>query len=277
MKRRHSRKRNPKLLNTTKLSICAALVTITVSGISTESSALSMGGFVTYVKEQLLQQQSNDAFKTLAAQEYANGGAVAENKVKLAQTDISAELRLKQKEEIIDNYNNFLGSSSRTGFSGCEAMTTRLNDGLVEKKNDLMINSDMFMAANSGTYASEYDRNNSLLQLKYSSFCTLDMAKQGICTTTVSDALYYDNDLAAGLSTNRISESQLAGGKTAAMTIASTVRDSATTQICSKSDNNCLSSLAQDNERVAVNSMVSYSLLNQLYNRMAVNGTTTGN
>lgn len=277
MQRRHSRKGNFKLLNSTKLTICASLVTLSVAGVSTESSALSMGSFITYVKEQLLQQQTNDAFKTLAAQEYANGGAVAENKVKLAQTDISAELRLKQKEEIIDNYNNFLGSSSRTGFSGCEAITTRLNDGLVEQKNDLMINADMFMAANSGVYASEYDRNNSLLQLKYSSFCTLDMAKQGICTSTVSDALYYDNDLAAGLSASRISESQLAGGKTAAMTIASTVRDTATVQNCSKSNSNCLSSLASDNERVAVNSMVSYSLLNQLYNRMAVNGSTTGN
>lgn len=276
MKRRNSRRRNPALLNSTKLSVCAAILGLTVVGVPTESSA-SLGSFITYVKEQLLQSQTNDAFKALTTQEYANGGAIAETKVKLAQTDIAAELRLNQKEQIIDNYNDFLGSSSRTGFSGCEAVTTRLNDGLVEQKNDLMINSDMFLAANSGAYASEYDRNNSLLQLKYSSFCTLDMAKQGICTTTVSDALYYDNDLAAGLSTNRISESQLAGGKTAAMTIASTVRDSATTETCNKTDSNCLSSLAKDNERVAVNSMVSYSLLNQLYNRMAVNGTTTGN
>lgn len=266
----------PIFSNGTKLTMSAAVLSIGLISMPTESSAFSLSSIVTYLREQLMQKQTSDAIKTLTAQESVGTSVVAENRVKTAQTDITAEARLEQKNKIINNYNDFLAPSSRTSFSGCEATNTRKNDGLITQKKNLMIDAEMFDFANAGMLLSEYDKNQSLLDIKADQFCSLDLASIGFCTTKISDALYYDVDLSAGMSSGRLTETQIAGGKVAAATIANPIRNTDINQNCDSKNENCMMILAKDNERVAVNSLVSYSLLNQLYNRMAVNGTTNG-
>lgn len=255
------------VLNGTMLLVaCASLSLIAVAP---PANAFSWSGALSYIKNKLLTDQVNDAIKTATAQDAVGTSQVAETAVYAKQKEASAYNQLVRNENLLDLFNDYLSSGSMTDTSRCFAVNARAKDGQVSSKVQTLVNSDIFNTSNTGYFLSEDAKLNALSDMKMQISCTLEMSAQGYCTPQITDGQYFDVDFGMTLAKDRISENQFVSAKMGVYTIANPVSDRTTIEKCN-GDSSCGAILSSEQNRLAVSSMVTNSMLNQLYNRIAV-------
>lgn len=259
----------------TKVALCGSLIPLALLINVNTASAFSYTSALSYLKAQFLTSQQNDAFKVAVNQDSIGTAALAETTVIAKQVTATAEAQLLRKENFLDLYNNFIGPGAIPNASRCFAVNERQNDGQVPIKTQLQVKADIFNTMNQEAFTDEMERQLTLQNMKYSLTCTLEQAKQGYCTPTLTGGQYYDVDLGMSHSSNRLMDTQFMATKSGIHTIANIQTDAKVNDEC-KGDSACLSNIAAENNRIAVNSLVANSLLTQLYNRMTV-GTANDN
>lgn len=235
-----------------------------------KSEAFSFSSIVTFVKQQWQKSQLNDSVKVLTQQESVNASTLADNKLKTAQTLLSVESALKTKQSYIDIYQNFIGPDSATSSSRCYQVTARKNEVDIPLKVKQYITSEAFYIGNSINLLTGFEKDQQIVKQKFNNLCSISLSQQGFCTPILSDAINFDTDLTLATSEKRISKTQLEAGKLGILTIADSTRDLDTSHNCSQENSSCLKQTAGESNRVSINSLVSYSLLNQLYSRIPV-------
>lgn len=261
--------------NFTKIAVFGALLPVVFMANMSTASAFSYTAALSYVKAKLLTAQQSDAFKVLVNQDSVGTAALAETSVIAKQVTATAEAQLLRKENFIDLYNNFMGPGAIPDASRCFAVNERSNDATVPLKTQLHVKADIFNSMNQEAFDNEMERQQTLQTMKYSLTCTLEQAKQGYCTPSLTGGQYYDVDFGMSHSSNRLMDTQFMAVKSGIHTIANIQPDTKVSTEC-KGDTACLSYVAAENNRIAVNSLVANSLLSQLYNRMTV-GTADEN
>lgn len=258
-----------------KITLCGSLIPLSLLINVNTASAFSYTAALSYLKSKILTAQQSDAMKIAVNQDSIGTAALAETTVISKQLTATAEAQLQRKENFIDLYNNFMGPGAIPDASRCFAVNERKNDALVPIKTQLYVKSDLFNSMNQEAFTDEAERQQTLQNMKYSLTCTLEQAKQGYCTPTLSGGQYYDVDLGMSHASNRLMETQFMAAKSGIHTIANIQSDAKVDKEC-KGDSACLGNIAAENNRIAVNSLVANSLLSQLYNRMTV-GTADDN
>lgn len=253
--------------NLSKLSVGCAIIAVSLVNMNT-ASAISWSGMVTYAKQYMATNTVNDAYKTAVAQDSAGANMQGEATTMAKKQQVSAEMQLLRKENMIDLYNDYLSSSSITDTARCFSVIERAKDAAVPEKTQLMIKADLFNSMNAGNHLDDMQRSISLSDMKAQLACTLEQGKQGYCTPALTGGEYFDSDTGLVLASTRLTANQFAAGKAGIYSIADPVGD----QVIAKCETNgtCTEAMANENSRLAVNSLVANSLLNQLYNRMNV-------
>lgn len=259
----------------TKVALCSALIPLVLLMNVNTASAFNYTAALSYVKSKLLTSQQSDTFKVAVNQDSVGTAALAETSVIAKQVTATAEAQLLRKENFIDLYNDFIGPGAIPDASRCFAVNERQNDGQVPIKTQLYVKADIFNSMNQEAFNDEMERQQTLQNMKYSLTCTLEQAKQGYCTPTLSGGQYLDVDFGMSHASNRLMDTQFMATKSGIHTIANIQSDAKVNEEC-KGDSACLSNIAAENNRIAVNSLVANSLLSQLYNRMTV-GTADDN
>lgn len=254
--------------NLLKISTCCILLPVAISATHT-AQAFSFTAALSYVQAQLKTSAQNDAFKTLVNQDAYGSAALAETMVIAKQKTATAESQLLRKENLVDLYNDFLGSNAIPGSSRCFAVNETINDGKVPGKTRNFVKADLFNTMNQNSFQNEVQRQQSLQNMKYSLSCTLEQAKQGYCTPTLSGGQYFDVDFGISLASDRLMDTQFMAAKSGIYSIADILPNSTTSEQC-HGDTVCSGVVAAESNRIAINSLVSNSLLTQLYNRMTV-------
>lgn len=252
-----------------KLSLAAALSSLCLAASVNTASAWGVSGALSWAKAQLRTQMQNDVMKTAVAQDAIGSSVVAETIMLAKQKQAVAEANLQKKENLLDLYNNYIGKSALTNSSRCVAVNTRKNEVNVPLKSKLYVKADLTNSLNTGNFRDESSRLAALQGLKNSVACTLEQAAQGYCTPSLSGGQYYDSDFGMYLASDRLMDTQFIAAKAGVMTIADPLPDQKTINDCD-GDTACSAQIAQQNSRIAVNSLINNSLLTQLYNRMAV-------
>lgn len=254
--------------NLLKIVTCLMLLPIAISTTKT-ASAFNFTSALSYMQAQLKTAANNDSFKTLVNQDAYGSAALAETMVIAKQKTATAEAQLLRKENLIDLYNDFIGPNAIPDSSRCFAVNEMINDGKVPEKTRNFVKADLFNTMNQNSFKNEMQRQQSLQNMKYSLSCTLEQAKQGYCTPTLSGGQYYDVDFGMSLASDRLMDTQFMAAKSGIYTIADILPNSSISEQC-HGDTVCSGNIAVENNRIAVNSLVSNSLLTQLYNRMTV-------
>lgn len=251
--------------NLTKLSVSFAIIAIGLASMS-PASAISWAGMVTYAKQQLATNSINDSIKTAVAQDSVTANLQGEAISMANKQKIAAEMQLQRKENMIDLYNDYLSAGSMTDTARCFSVVERAKDAAVPEKTQMMVKADLFNSMNAGNHLNEMQRSLSLSDMKSQLACTFEQGKQGYCTPAITGGEYFDTDTGLILASSRLTPNQFAAGKAGIYTIADPVGD----KVVSNCETNgvCSEALANENSRLAVNSLVANSLLNQLYNRM---------
>lgn len=255
-------------INMLKLTACCLLFPIALSATKT-ASAFSYSSAISYLQAQLRTSASNDSFKTAVSQDAYGSAALAEAMVISKQKTAAAEAQLLRKENLIDLYNNYMSEDAIPNGSRCFSVNESIKDGQVPLRTQNHVRADLFNTMNQASFLNEIQRQQSLQNMKYSLTCTLEQAKQGYCTPTLSGGQYYDVDIGMSLASERLMDTQFMASKSGIHTIANTLPDISMTKQC-HGDTACSANIAAENNRIAVNSLVSNSLLTQLYNRMTV-------
>jgi hypothetical protein len=131
-----------------------------------------------------------------------------------------------------------------------------------------MVKADLFNSMNAGNHLDEMQRKHSLADMKAQLACTFEQSKQGYCTPALTGGEYFDSDTGLILASSRLTANQFAAGKVGVYSIADPVGDKVVSNC--ETNGTCTEAMANENSRLAVNSLVANSLLNQLYNRMNV-------
>lgn len=260
---------NSKVRTASRIAVFTAVLSMGFAFTTNTASALSISGAISFLASQLKTQRLNDAWKTVTAQDSVASAALAETIVKTKQTQATTEAQLLRKENLIDLYNDFIGKGAITDSSRCVAVNERKNEVNVPLKSQLLVRADIANHLNTAAFSDESLRQVALQGLKNSVACTLDQAKQGYCTPTLSGGQYFDVDYGMVLASDRLMDTQFIAAKAGVMTIADPLPDKTTMTACN-GDTACSANVAAQNSRIAVNSLVNNSLLSQLYNRMAV-------
>lgn len=268
---RSSRNGNTQTFRPNKLLVVGVLVLGCILTINTSSAMFSASSALTYIKQKLLSSQLQDSFKVVASQDSASANALAEGYAKTRQKQITAEAMIIKKERLISYVDDFLGSGGATTNSKCQAVAERNNEVLIPKLTEYSVNADLSSSVNLAL-TSPFKSDQQVAETLNSFTCTLDLAKQGVCTPTGYSADYYDSDFTFFMNKNNLLGNQAQAVKSGLDNIANVGRDQSATLGCN-SDTACTQVLVKDNQRVATNSMVAYSVLNQLYNRMALGGS----
>lgn len=268
-----SRKKGKKLVDSTsinllKIATCCVLLPLSVSATNT-ASAFNFSAALSYVQAKLKTEAKNDAFKTLVNQDAYGSAALAETILMAKQKTATAEAQLLRKENLLDLYNDFIGPNAIPSSSRCYAVNEAINDGKVPGKTRNFTKADMINTMNQNSFENEIQRQQSLQNMKFSLSCTFEQAKQGYCTPSLSGGQYYDVDMGLPLSADRLMDTQFMAAKSGIFTIADILPNSTIAEQC-HGDTVCSGNIAAENNRIAVNSLVSNSLLTQLYNRMTV-------
>lgn len=267
-----SRKRNRTNNRVSPLAKLSLVAAISVSSIAFTIPTASASWWTTafsWVQNKLLTSQQNDAFKTAVSQDSVGTNALAETVLMAKHKLATAEQMLSKKVKLMELYEEFMSPGANTNNSRCYAVNERANDQKVPERTQLYVKADIINNINSGGFDSEVQRIDSLQTMKFSIACTLEQAKQGYCTPSMSGGQYFDSDFGMFFSSDRLLDSQFLSAKAGIFTIANPTPDTASTENC-LADSSCVAAIDKQNKRLAVNSLVANSLLTQLYNRMSV-------
>lgn len=262
-------KESRKISKIAKASVLSAVASLYFVSTTNTASAWGVSGALSWAMAQLRTEQQSDAIKTAVAQDAVGSAALAETIVMAKQIQVNTEANLLKKENLLDMYNNYISKGAITNNSRCVAVNQRRNEAAIPIKSQLLVKADLTNTISGGGFTDDISRLVALRDLKNNVACTLEQAKMGYCTPTLSGGQYLDVDFSMYLSSDRLIESQFIATKAGVMTIADTLMDGAIVDSCS-SKFACSSYIGEQNNRVAVNSLVANSLLSQLYNRMAM-------
>lgn len=254
--------------NLLKVTACCVVLPLGLSA-TNSASAFNFTSAVSYVQAKLKTAAKNDAVKTIVNQDAYGSAALAETIVMAKQKTATAEAQMLKKENLIDMYNDFIGPGAIPNSSRCYAVNESINDGKVPEKTRNFVRADLMNTMNQNSFSNEVQRQQSLLNMKHSLSCTLEQAKQGYCTPSLSGGQYYDVDFGMSLAADRLMDTQFMAAKSGIYTIADVLPNSNVNEQCF-GDTACSGLIAAESNRIAVNSLVSNSLLTQLYNRMTV-------
>lgn len=220
------------------------------------------------------QQQSNtrnasDAIKVYVTQESINSSLLGEAVVMAKQRLAAAESQMQLKSQVINAYNDFINPDSLTTNSKCHAANERANDAIAARKADMYAKSDLLTMSGIGSFTSESDRMQALVDMKSQISCTVEQAKAGYCTPNATGGQYYDVDFALLDGSKRLTDNQFTSAKLGVMTIANPTKDQKVVDSC-QGDTACIHQVALQDSKIATSSLVVNSLLTKAYNRVSV-------
>ncbi len=171
-KRNRNREEILNIPNLLKISTCCILLPLAVSATHT-AQAFNFTAALSYVQAQFKTSTQNDAFKTLVNQDAYGSAALAETMVIAKQKTATAESQLLRKENLVDLYNDFLGSHAIPGGSRCFAVNETINDGKVPGKTRNFVKADLFNTMNQNSFQNELERSQTLQNMNHVTTCQL--------------------------------------------------------------------------------------------------------
>lgn len=249
------------------MSITAA--TMGLALLTPTASAFNYTNALTYLQQMYLSQRVNDTYKVFTSQDSISTALVGETILMAKQKQASAEAQLNTQQKILDTYNEFMDPNALTTNSKCLSVNERENDYIAARKADLFAKSDLLSMLNNGSYLTETDRIESLKDIRSQLTCTLEQAKAGVCTPSITGGQYYDVDFGLMDTDTRLTDNKLAAAKLGVLSIANPIKDQTVINNC-EGNSACMAKSANQDSRVATTSLVTNALLSKAYNRVAV-------
>lgn len=275
LRRKQKKQDSGKFPLVAKVAVGCVLSSSMFLGMTQTASAFSIGSFLSFIQQQLLGDRTKSAVLVLTKQDSVGANILSENKVKLDQTLATANHKIETQSRVLDVVQNFMDTGALANSARCAETEARENDTAGNKKVAIRTSSEVSDLANSAWYSLD-EQQAYLTNARFDIACTLELGSMGFCMPQPFGVQYHDVDFSYTMSGSRITDDQYTAARLGAITLANNGNSETQTTIdCSKDDSQCVQQYIKNSQRNAVGSLINYSIMSQLNQRLS-NGSNIG-
>jgi hypothetical protein len=273
--KKHKQPQSDKFPLVAKIAIGCVISSSIMLGTTQTASAFSISSFLSFVQQQFLGDRTKSALQILTKQDSIGANILAENKVNLDKTLATVDQKIETQSRLIDAIKNFMDEGALANSARCSETEARENDAISAVKTDLRTAAEVSDIANTAWYSMD-EQQSDLTNARFDIACSLEMGKMGFCMPQPFGLQYHDVDFSYTMSGSRITQDQYTAARIGAVTLANNGNSSTqTTQDCSAEGSECALQFIRNSQRNAVGSLINYSIMSQLNNRLS-NGSNVG-